>query len=66
TGGSTWTAGPGQPTVSVTAPAHELYRTLAGRRSVSQLAALDWSEAPARWLPAFTWGPFAPPPRPGI
>ncbi|MBE1502069.1 uncharacterized protein (TIGR03083 family) [Amycolatopsis lexingtonensis] len=66
TGGSTWTAGQGRPEVSVTAPAHELYRALAGRRSLSQLAALDWSAAPGRWLPAFTWGPFTPPPRPGV
>ncbi|WP_318306401.1 maleylpyruvate isomerase family mycothiol-dependent enzyme [Amycolatopsis solani] len=66
TGGSAWTAGPGRPGISVTAPAHELYRALAGRRSLGQLAALDWSAAPARWLPAFTWGPFSPPLRPGV
>jgi uncharacterized protein (TIGR03083 family) len=66
TGGSAWTAGAGRPAASVTAPAHDLYRALAGRRSLAQLAALDWSEAPGPWLPAFTWGPFAPPPHPGV
>ncbi|MEV6832658.1 maleylpyruvate isomerase family mycothiol-dependent enzyme [Amycolatopsis sp. NPDC051102] len=65
TGGSAWTAGTGRPTASVTAPAYELYRALAGRRSLGQLAELDWSEAPGPWLPAFTWGPFAPPSAPG-
>ncbi|MEV4058292.1 maleylpyruvate isomerase family mycothiol-dependent enzyme [Amycolatopsis sp. NPDC049688] len=65
TGGSTWTAGTGRPTASVTASAYDLYRALAGRRSVGQLAGMAWSEAPGPWLPAFTWGPFAPPVRPG-
>ncbi|MGW4065382.1 maleylpyruvate isomerase family mycothiol-dependent enzyme [Amycolatopsis sp. NPDC004747] len=66
TGGSTWTAGGESPAASVTAPAHDLYRALAGRRSLGQLAALDWSEAPGPWLPAFSWGPFAPPVEPGV
>ncbi|MBE8522971.1 maleylpyruvate isomerase family mycothiol-dependent enzyme [Amycolatopsis sp. H6(2020)] len=66
TGGSTWTAGVGRPKDSLTAPAHELYRALAGRRSVAQLAGLDWSAAAGPWLPAFSWGPFAPPRRPGV
>jgi hypothetical protein len=50
----------------VTAPAYDLGRALAGRRSLAQLAALTWSAAPEPWLPAFSWGPFAPPARPGI
>ncbi|MEV6878431.1 maleylpyruvate isomerase family mycothiol-dependent enzyme [Amycolatopsis sp. NPDC051128] len=65
TGGSAWTAGAGRPSASVTAPAVDLYRALAGRRSLGQLAALDWSEPPGPWLPAFSWGPFTPPPVPG-
>jgi uncharacterized protein (TIGR03083 family) len=65
TGGSEWTAGTGRAAASVTAPAHDLYRALAGRRSLAQLAALEWSAAPAPWLPAFSWGPFVPPPTPG-
>ncbi|WP_410589899.1 maleylpyruvate isomerase family mycothiol-dependent enzyme [Amycolatopsis sp. lyj-23] len=66
TGGSRWTAGTGRPKVSVTAPAHDLYRALAGRRSPAQLAALEWSAAPEPWLAAFTWGPFTPPTHPGV
>jgi uncharacterized protein (TIGR03083 family) len=66
TGGSTWTAGTGRPTASVTAPAYDLYRALAGRRSLGQLAELEWSEAPEPWLPAFEWGPFTPPAVPGV
>ena len=66
TGGSQWTAGAGRPTATVTAPAHELYRALAGRRSLAQLARLEWSAAPGPWLPAFSWGPFTPPRAPGV
>ncbi|MEV7097733.1 maleylpyruvate isomerase family mycothiol-dependent enzyme [Amycolatopsis sp. NPDC051045] len=66
TGGSAWTAGTGRPKAAMTAPAHDLYRALAGRRSHVQLAALDWSEAPGPWLPAFSWGPFVPPRQPGL
>ncbi|MET8853776.1 maleylpyruvate isomerase family mycothiol-dependent enzyme [Amycolatopsis sp. NPDC004625] len=66
TGGSTWTAGTGRPTASLTASAYDLYRALAGRRSLGQLAELEWSEAPEPWLPAFTWGPFTLPAVPGV
>ncbi|SFW72163.1 maleylpyruvate isomerase family mycothiol-dependent enzyme [Amycolatopsis australiensis] len=64
--GSEWTAGAGRPVATVTAPAHDLYRALAGRRSLAQLAALEWSAAPGPWLDAFSWGPFAPPAWPGV
>ncbi|MFJ9785531.1 maleylpyruvate isomerase family mycothiol-dependent enzyme [Amycolatopsis sp. NPDC101161] len=66
TGGSQWTAGAGRPAATLTAPAHELYRALAGRRSLAQLAGLEWSTAPGPWLPAFSWGPFSPPRSPGV
>ncbi|MET9002769.1 maleylpyruvate isomerase family mycothiol-dependent enzyme [Amycolatopsis sp. NPDC004169] len=66
TDGSAWKAGAGRAAAEVTAPAHELYRALAGRRSLAQLAALEWTADPGPWLPAFSWGPFAPPPRPGV
>ncbi|MEU5262377.1 maleylpyruvate isomerase family mycothiol-dependent enzyme [Amycolatopsis sp. NPDC021455] len=66
TAGEEWTAGGGRPAATVTAPAHDLYRALAGRRSLAQLAALTWSAAPGPWLPAFSWGPFTPPARPGV
>ncbi len=68
TAGAEWTAGEGEgsPTAVVTAPAYGLYRALSGRRSLGQLAAMEWSEPPGRWLPAFTWGPFSPPQVPGV
>ena len=66
TGGSEWQVGTGRPTATLTAPAHELYRALAGRRSPGQLVALEWSAAPGPWLPAFSWGPFTPPRSPGV
>ncbi|MFJ1764925.1 maleylpyruvate isomerase family mycothiol-dependent enzyme [Amycolatopsis sp. NPDC088138] len=66
TGGGEWKVGHGRATASLTAPAHDLYRALAGRRSAAQLAVLEWSEAPEPWLPAFTWGPFVPPVVPGV
>ena len=66
TGGSEWTAGSGRPAASVTAPAHDLYRALAGRRSPAQVVAFEWSADPGPWLPAFSWGPFVPPPEPGV
>jgi len=66
TGGSEWNVGTGRPEATLTAPAHELYRALAGRRSPGQLAALEWSAAPGPWLPAFSWGPFTPPRAPGV
>ncbi len=66
TGGSEWTAGRGRVAGTLTAPAHDLYRALAGRRSPAQLAAFEWAGDPARWLPAFTWGPFVPPAYPGV
>ncbi|MGK3202391.1 maleylpyruvate isomerase family mycothiol-dependent enzyme [Amycolatopsis sp. MEPSY49] len=66
TGGSQWTAGVGRPRATLTAPAHELYRALAGRRSLAQLSGLEWDAAPGTWLPAFSWGPFSPPRSPGV
>jgi uncharacterized protein (TIGR03083 family) len=56
-----WVAGYGRPGATVTASRHDLFRSLTGRRTVAQLAGLDWSEDPTRWLPAFFWGPFKPP-----
>ncbi|SED36100.1 TIGR03083 family protein [Amycolatopsis tolypomycina] len=65
TDGEEWLAGEGRPAATLTAPAHDLCRALAGRRSHAQLAAFDWSGPPEPWLPAFSWGPFSPPPHPG-
>ncbi len=45
-------AGPGEPAATVTVPDEgELARVLAGRRSVAQLRALDWSGDPEPYLP---------------
>jgi uncharacterized protein (TIGR03083 family) len=59
--GAEWVCGPGEPAVTLAGSRHDVHRALAGRRSAEQLAAMDWSDDPTRWLPAFTWGPFAPP-----
>lgn len=60
-----WTAGGDQPAATLTAGSpHDLLRTLTGRRTAEQIAALEWSADPAPWLPAFAWGPFTPPERP--
>jgi hypothetical protein len=59
--GESWVAGFGTPAATVTAPRHELYRSLAGRRTPAQIAALTWTDDPAPWVPAFFWGPFSPP-----
>ncbi|GAA3865759.1 maleylpyruvate isomerase family mycothiol-dependent enzyme [Streptomyces sedi] len=61
-GGPSWPSGPGEPVATLRAAPWDLLRSLTGRRSPAQLAALDWRGAdPAHWLPAFTWGPFTPP-----
>jgi uncharacterized protein (TIGR03083 family) len=64
TSGVAWTAGDGEPAAVVSAPRLALYRSLAGRRTYRQLEQLSWTADPARWLPAFTWGPFRPPDQP--
>ncbi|WP_410672072.1 maleylpyruvate isomerase family mycothiol-dependent enzyme [Amycolatopsis sp. cmx-4-68] len=64
--GREWTAGEGPAAATVTAPAYDLYRALAGRRSIAQLTALNWTAAPEPWLLAFSWGPFSPPAQPGV
>ncbi len=61
TDGGRWVAGAGSPAATVTAPRHPLYRSLSGRRTAAQIAELDWTDDPSRWLPAFFWGPFSPP-----
>lgn len=61
TGTTGWTIGAGDPAATVTADRYDLYRSLAGRRTHEQIAAMDWDRDSHRWLPAFTWGPFSPP-----
>jgi uncharacterized protein (TIGR03083 family) len=66
TPGARWTteAGPGPPAAAFGGPRYALLRSLTGRRSRRQIAGLTWSQDPSPWLPAFRWGPFAPPPAP--
>jgi uncharacterized protein (TIGR03083 family) len=65
TDGTGWTAGDGEPAAVLTGSPWHLSRSLAGRRTEAQIAALDWSRpAPVQWLPAFTWGLFRPPAAP--
>jgi uncharacterized protein (TIGR03083 family) len=64
TGSTQWTVGIGEPAATVTASRYDLYRSMAGRRSHSQITAMDWDRDSHRWLPAFTWGPFLPPASP--
>jgi len=60
-GSTQWTIGDGRPAATLTATRYDLYRSLAGRRSHHQITAMNWTRHSHRWLPAFTWGPFAPP-----
>ncbi|WP_424530169.1 maleylpyruvate isomerase family mycothiol-dependent enzyme [Sphaerisporangium viridialbum] len=61
-GDARWVAGgAGRPVATLSAPRHDLVRSLAGRRTRAQIAELSWSEDPGPWLPAFAWGPFDPP-----
>lgn len=60
---ASWTAGLGPPAATVTAGRYDLYRSLTGRRTPAQIAELEWSDDPNRWLPALFWGPFHPPGR---
>jgi uncharacterized protein (TIGR03083 family) len=56
-----WVAGAGEPVITLSGPPGDLYRSLAGRRTLAQITALGWTADPEPWLPAFTWGPFVPP-----
>jgi hypothetical protein len=64
TGSTQWIVGDGEPAATVTADSFDLVRSLAGRRTHEQIAALDWDRDPNPWLPAFGWGPFIPPESP--
>lgn len=63
-GSTEWTVGEGPPAATLTAARHDLFRSLAGRRSHQQIMALGWDGDARQWLPAFAWGPFAPPAAP--
>ncbi|MDH6128776.1 maleylpyruvate isomerase family mycothiol-dependent enzyme [Kitasatospora sp. GP82] len=59
--GAEWTVGEGAPVATLRGSRHDLHRSLAGRRTAAQIAALDWSAPAEPWLQAFAWGPFSPP-----
>jgi uncharacterized protein (TIGR03083 family) len=56
-----WTAGEGRPAATMAGSWHDVYLSLAGRRSGERIRALRWSADPVPFLPAFTWGPFVVP-----
>lgn len=56
--------GKGRPEAVLRGSRVEVYRSLVGRRTPYQIAALDWSADPRPWMPAFGWGPFTPPAEP--
>lgn len=56
-----WVSGADPAPVTVRGPSHDLFRALAGRRTLQQITEFDWSQDPQPFLPAFTWGPFRPP-----
>lgn len=62
--GLRWVAGDGEPAATLTGHRYDLYRSLVGRRTPAQIAALAWSADPEQWLAAFDWGPFHPPVHP--
>ncbi|MDL4777359.1 MULTISPECIES: maleylpyruvate isomerase N-terminal domain-containing protein [Thermomonosporaceae] len=59
-----WTAGAGEPAITMRGNRHDVVRSIGGRRTHEQIARLSWSADPGPWLPAFTWGPFTPPAHP--
>lgn len=62
--GRQWLAGDGEAAARLRGHHHDVYRSLAGRRTYEQITHLGWSTDPAPWLPAFRWGPFRPPGNP--
>lgn len=59
--GQEFQAGHGEPVATLSGDRWDIYRSLAGRRTLDQIAQLAWSRDSHRWLPAFNWGPFSPP-----
>lgn len=58
--GDTWLVGSGEPSATVCATRHELWRSLEGRRSRDVVRGFDWSVDPAPYLqswllPVFAW-----------
>ncbi len=49
-GDKEWVVGDGSPAATVTAPPYELFRTITGRRSLSDVRALQWTSDPSPWV----------------
>jgi len=61
-GGQERTIGQGDTVATLTASSFDLMRSFTGRRTVAQVAALDWGGAdPTPWLGALAYGPFTLP-----
>ena len=56
--------GPEDAVATLTADAFDIMRAASGRRSLDQIRAMDWSGDVEAVIPAFTYGPFTPPPTP--
>jgi hypothetical protein len=65
-GDRSWASGEGPPVVTLSLEPFVALRAVCGRRSPDQLRALAWSDDPAPYLEAFTWGPFTPPTAPVV
>ncbi|MFD8594396.1 maleylpyruvate isomerase family mycothiol-dependent enzyme [Kitasatospora sp. NPDC059646] len=62
TPGRSWVVGEGEPAATVRGPAVDVFRSLTGRRTRTQIEGLEWTGEPAgKWAEAFAWGPFTPP-----
>ncbi|PXY29097.1 hypothetical protein BAY59_15820 [Prauserella coralliicola] len=46
-----WVLGDGEPAAGVTAPRHELFRAISGRRSAARIRGLAWTGDPEPYLP---------------
>lgn len=56
--------GEGRPAATLTVTPFDLIRSLSGRRTPAQIAALDWDTDPGPWMGAFAFGPFTLPDQP--
>lgn len=56
-----WTLGEGEPAAALTTTNMEFFRALAGRRSESQVRAMQWEGDPAPYFPVLSaFGPLSP------
>lgn len=61
TDGETWASAPDEtPAARLRASRFDLVRAFSGRRSLDQVAAMDWDGDASTYFGAFTFGPFRP------